>query len=233
MLFYQEFLSFSIIMHGGGVQIKLHKIVFLILVIPFTINAQRAIDIYNTYTYDGHFLTASKKSIILSYYLNQDELIDRRNRCLNLSRKIGKISGSAMGLMHIYWGATNVSGVHGPFWKIVVTGVPSAMIGSYVGTRTTEWMTKQIMKGNPKPSVAALKGAYYGAINGTLILGSSFMPLLILGHYTGSIHFNLSDDFIVLKLIGASALGGLVYGGSLGAVFGIIYGPYISIYLKF
>jgi hypothetical protein len=220
-------------MHGGGVRIKSLEMICLILVLPFTMNAQSLMGFNSNYSNDEQLLTISNKSIFSSYNFNQDDLINKKSRVLNASRKIGTISGSAIGILHMYWRATNVSGVKGPFWKSAVTGIPSIMIGSYIGKRTTEWMTNRIMRGNPKPFKAALKGAYYGAINGTLVLGSSFAPLLIMGHYTGSIDFNISKDFIIIKLIGASALGGLAYGGSFGAVFGIIYGPYISIYLNF
>ena len=162
-----------------------------------------------------------------------DETSSRKDRCLQTGRWIGGISGSAMGFLHIYWGATGVSGIHGSFGQNLATGIPSSIVGAYVGVKTTEWITKKIMTGNPKPRRAALKGIAYGAINGAAILTASMVPLLIIGHYTDTIHFNLSEDLIMLKLLGASAAGGTLYGGMIGATAGAVYGPFISLYMKF
>lgn len=157
----------------------------------------------------------------------------KESRCLKTARWVGAIAGSAEGLRHIYWSATGVSGIHGPFWKNLLTGVPSSILGAQVGIRTTEWTTKQIMKGTPKPCRAALKGAKYGAMNGAIILATSYAPLLIIGHYLDTIHFNFSDSLIIPKLLGLSVLGGSLYGGTIGATIGAISGPYISMYMEF
>ncbi|MFC1485818.1 hypothetical protein ACFL55_02190 [Candidatus Latescibacterota bacterium] len=165
--------------------------------------------------------------------LTDNQQAFREQRCLSTARWIGALSGSFMGVAQLCWSATGVSGVHGSFGKNLLTGIPSIIVGSYVGTRTTEWMTRKIMEGNPKPGNAALKGALYGAVNGTVILTASLIPLLIVGHYTETIHFNISDDMIVLKLIGASAAGGMVYGGTFGLLAGSVYGPCISMYMRY
>ncbi len=170
---------------------------------------------------------------ILQYSTANNDHGSGEDRCIRTGQWIGAISGSAMGLACIYWRATGVSGVHGPFWKSLVTGIPSAIIGSYVGAKTTKWTIRRIMEGNPKPGRAALKGAAYGAIDGAIILTASMVPLLIIGHYTDTIHFNMSNDLIILKLLGASAMGGTLYGGMIGATVGAVYGPCISLYMKF
>jgi len=157
----------------------------------------------------------------------------REERCLQTGRWLGTIFGSTMGVMQIFWSATGVSGIHGSFGENLVTGIPSAVIGGYVGKRTTEWATRQIMKGKPKPFKAAFRGALYGAVDGTITLASSMIPLLLIGYYMETIHFNLNRDMIVLKLLGASVLGGALYGGTFGAVVGVVYGPCISLYMKF
>ena len=149
---------------------------------------------------------------ILQYNITHTDPGSGEDRCIRTGQWIGAISGSTMGLACIYWRATGVSGVHGPFWKSLVTGIPSAIIGSYVGAKTTKWTIRRIMKGNPKPGRAALKGAAFGAIDGAIILTASMAPLLIIGHYTDTIHFNMSDDLIILKLLGASAMGGYCTG---------------------
>lgn len=154
--------------------------------------------------------------------------------CLKAGRWIGALSGSTMGILQIYWSATGMSGIYGPFWKNLVTGVPSAIIGAYVGANTTEWVTRQIMKGHPKPGLAILKGAAYGAVDGAIILAVSFVPLLITGHYMGTIHFNkIGNRWVALKLIKMSIIGGALYGGTIGAGVGAIYGPCISFYMRF
>jgi len=89
------------------------------------------------------------------------------------------------------------------------------------------------MKDNPKPAKAIWKGGFYGTVNGAVILTANYIPFLIIGHYTDTINFNFSDDMIVLKIIGASIMGGALYGGLVGAVAGTIYGPTISLYMEF
>ena len=155
------------------------------------------------------------------------------NQSLKAGRILGVITGSTMGIAQIYWSATNMSGVHGPLWKNVVTGVPSSLIGGYVGYKTSEWATKQILNGNPKPGHAMLKGALYGAIDGAVVFTASMVPLLVIGHYMETIQFNFDGDAILFQVIGAAILGGIGYGGIFGATIGIFYGPSLSIYMKF
>jgi hypothetical protein len=138
-----------------------------------------------------------------------------------------------MGIAQIYWSATNMSGVHGPLWKNVVTGLPSSLIGGYVGYNTSEWITKRFLDGNPKLGHAVLKGAIYGAIHGAVVFTASMVPLLVIGHYMETIQFNFDGDAMLFKVIGAAVLGGVAYGSTIGASIGIIYGPSLSIYMNF
>ena len=165
--------------------------------------------------------------------ITHNETGSREDRCIRTGQCIGAISGAFMGLAHIYWSATGVSGIYGPLWKNLITGIPSAILGAYVGAKTMKWSTRRIMKGDPKPGRAALKGAFYGAVSGTIILTASLAPLLITGYYMDTIHFNMSDDLMILKLLGTAAAGGIVYGGTFGAAVGVVYGPSISLYMKF
>ncbi len=155
------------------------------------------------------------------------------NQCLKTGRILSVVAGSSMGMAQIYWSATNMSGVHGPLWKNVITGVPSSLIGGYVGYITAEWTTNHFLNSHPKPGRAALKGALYGAIHGATILTASMVPLLVVGHYMDTIHFNFDGDAILFKVITAAIIGGIGYGGIFGATIGIIYGPSLSIYMKF
>lgn len=174
---------------------------------------------------------------LISISYSQTNQIDdfnyKYNQCLKTGRILSVVAGSTMGIAQIYWSATNMSGVHGPLWKNVITGVPSSLIGGYVGYITSEWITKQFLNGNPKPGTAALKGVLYGAIHGATILTASMVPLLVIGHYMDTIHFNFDGEAMFLKLVGVSIIGGLAYGGIFGATIGIIYGPSLSIYMKF
>ena len=218
------------------IRLTILKIILLFVfigVFPFIANAQKTFRLNSGSTVDKYFTTPRLATAFLTSNTLSDESNFKENRCLKTGRWIGAISGSTMGLLHIYWSATGVSGIHGSFEKNLITGIPSAVIGAYVGAKTTEWVTRQIMKGNPKPAKAALKGMAYGAIDGIITLSSSLIPLFIIGHYTNTIHFNLSDDLIILKLIGISAIGGTVYGGTIGATMGVVYGPCISLYMKF
>ncbi len=207
---------------------------FLIAIIPLNLQAQISISPNSATTINKNLLLSSLKMYPSLVNINPDATGSKESRCLQSGRWIGAIAGSTMGLLHIYWRARGVSGIHGPFWKSVVTGIPSAIVGAYIGMKTTEWTTKQIMKGEPKPGKAALKGAFYGAIDGAITLTASLIPLLIIGHYTGSIEFNFdNNDLIILKLLGTSVLGGLAYGGTFGLAIGVVYGPCISLYMNF
>lgn len=155
------------------------------------------------------------------------------HQCIKTGHILGVVGGGTMGLAHIYWSATNKTSTDKPLWNNIATGVPSSLIGGYVGYKTSEWATKQILKGNPKPGKAILKGALYGGINGAITFTASVVPLFVIGQYMETIQFNFDGDAILLKVIGASILGGIGYGGTFGATIGIIYGPSLSIYMKF
>lgn len=157
----------------------------------------------------------------------------REQRCLTAGKWVGVAAGSFMGVAHICWTMYDVSGIHGSFGKNIATAVPSAFVGGYVGSKTTPWMTKQIMRGNPGRGRAALRGAGYGALNGAIILSSSMIPLFLMGHALDTIHFNTSEEMIELKLIGISVLGGIAFGGMYGAIIGTAYGTGISLYMRY
>jgi len=172
-------------------------------------------------------------SISYSQNVHTNDFNYKYNKCLKTGRVLGVVGGGTMGLAHIYWSATNMTNTSEPLWKNVVTGVPSSLIGGYVGYKTTEWATKQILKGNPKVGKALLKGALYGGIDGAITFTASLLPLFILGEYMGTIEFNFDSDEMFLGLIGSTILGGIGYGGTFGATIGIVYGPTLSIYMKF
>ena len=172
-------------------------------------------------------------SLSYSQRVTTDNLSYKYNKCLKTGRVLGVVGGGTMGLAHIYWSATNKTNTSEPLWKNIVTGVPSSLIGGYVGYKTSEWATKQILKGNPKPSKAILKGALYGGIGGAITFTASVVPLFVIGHYMETIQFNFDGDEMLFGLIGASILGGIGYGGTFGVAIGIIYGPSLSIYMKF
>ena len=110
----------------------------------------------------------------------------KENNCIKTGQILGIAAGSFMGTMTMYWKATGESGVHGPFWKSVVTAIPSILVGSYVGSKTSEWATKRMIKGHPNVAMALLKGAGYGALQGAVIFTASLVPLFIVGHYLGT-----------------------------------------------
>ena len=172
-------------------------------------------------------------SIIYSQSNTFNDFNYKYNKCLKTGRILSTVAGSTMGIAQIYWSATNMSGVHGPLWKNIVTGLPSSIIGGYVGYSTSEWISTRFLNGNPKPGYAVLKGAMYGAIHGTVVLTASMVPLLVIGHYMETINFNFKNDAILFKVIGTAILGGISYGSVFGATIGIIYGPSLSIYMKF
>ena len=90
------------------------------------------------------------------------------------------------------------------------------------------------MQGEPKIGMAFLKGTYYGSITGNIILASNYIPFFLISHYLDTIEFNdLENNYVPLKLVGISILGGLAYGWSIGLMVGGVAEPCISIYLDF
>lgn len=172
-------------------------------------------------------------SLSYSQNSNNDDVNYKYNNCLKAGHTLGVIGGGTLGLAHIFWSATNSTNTSEPLWKNFVTGVPSSIIGGYVGYKTSEWITKQILKGNPKPGKATLKGALYGGIGGAITFTASVVPLFIIGEYMETIQFNFDSDEMILGLVGSSILGGIGYGGTFGKAIGIVYGPSLSIYMKF
>jgi len=215
-------------------RVKSKTVCVLLLLCPLYAVAQTVYDPCTPsvlqYHSAGFSLRAGEQAAVRAAAVRQNRA-SRNDNCLRAGRWVGALSGSTMGILTIYWRATGVSGVHGPFWKSLVTGIPSALVGAYVGRRTTEWMTRQILKGDPGPSLALFKGALYGALNGAVILSSSMIPLFLIGHYTGTIEFNREVN--AFKLVGISVLGGSLYGGVFGFAGGAIMGPCLSFYMHF
>ena len=155
---------------------------------------------------------------------------DREDQCLRTARLVGGISGSTIGLITLYAG-TFLDDIEGPYWKTLAIGVPTTVVGVWVGMRGTEWMTRKLLAGRDKVPGAAVKGFLYGLLDGALIGSAGFLTALTLGHITGGIEFN--DDPGLLEVMGMSILGGIAYGGTFGATVGLVYGPCISLYMEF
>jgi len=137
-----------------------------------------------------------------------------------------------MGLMQIYWFAMGKSGIHGTLWMNIFTGVPAAIIGAWVGVLITEWVTKQIIIGNPNLAAAALRGLLYGLLAGVVIGAACMVPLLTIGHYMGTIQFFAEGSYVFVKILGTGAMGGGIFGGMIGAAAGVVYGPGITWYIQ-
>ena len=177
--------------------------------------------------------TQQSSSHSLLFPKSSSEFSNKEINCIRTGQIIGMAAGSLMGTMTMYWKATGESGVHGPFWQSVVTGVPSILIGSYVGNKTSEWATKQMINGQPNIAKALLKGAGYGALQGAIIFTSSLIPLFIVGHYLGVIDFAMSGPPAIFKIMGLTLIGGAGYGGIFGLMGGAALGPSFSLYLNF
>lgn len=210
---------------------KIVLIFGLIFAFPYLLKAKIPFHPNSGSTDDKYIMAPNPATAILLSSVSPDETSSRENRCLQTAKWIGAIAGSAMGLMHLYWRATGVSGTYGPMWKNMVTALPSVMIGAYVGARSTEWATRRMIKGNPKPGKAALKGVAYGFIDGAIIGTACLIPLLTMGHTTGTIKFR--EGLGIIEIIGAATMGGIIFGGMTGATIGIVYGPCVSVYMKF
>ena len=184
---------------------------------------------FNRENYHKYLLPTALSSSYQSTRIEPEPNNYKTRQVIQTGRWIGTISGAGIGLLHLYW----LSMDEGLTWKVAATGVPAIFAAAYVGMLSTEWATTQIMTGNPRLWEAALKGAIFGAIDGAIILSVSYLPFFITGHYLGTVHFNYSSDWIILKIIGNTILGGIGYGGLLGAIAGGISGPIISVYMGF
>ena len=146
------------------------------------------------------------------------------------ARWMGALTGFSISALHLYWMIRD----DGATWRVLATAIPPILISTYVGMVATEWATNRILSGDPPPGKASLKGALYGAIDGTVILLASYLPLFLLGHYLDTIHFNtIQGNFMELKIIGVTLVGSIAYGGTIGLVTGAVAGPVMSVYLKF
>ena len=208
-------------------------LIFLIMLFPIMANAQFAARANLYPLSNNYFAVPGKTAAFTRSNLITGEPNQKETNCLRAGQWIGAISGTTMGLLHLYWRATGTSGVHGSIGENLVTAVPSMIIGAYVGSKATKWMTQQIMNGKPKPVRAALKGMAYGAIDGAIMLTASLVPLLVIGHYLGTIKFHFEGDLVLLKIIKSAVIGGVAFGGLTGAVVGTVYGPCISLYMNF
>ncbi len=160
------------------------------------------------------------------------ELKRKEDNCLVAGRVIGLTTGSTLGLLGMYWNAVDQTQVNPPMWKNLAWGVPVCAVGSFVGYHTGEWTTRRLLAAKPKPVMAALQGAGYGALQGAATLSTSFIAAFVLGHYMGTVKFN-EENITVFKLIGMSMLGGCAFGGMIGAAGGTVYGPGVSLYMTF
>lgn len=195
------------------------------LVIPFLLSSfmggkEKKMDLFSTCILTTLFATIKAG----------EDGTQKEEKVLNISKWVGGIAGGGISLVHLYW----MIGDNGLTWKVAATGIPPILIAGYVGTISTKWAAEQIMKGNPAKGKAVLKGIFYGAIDGSIILFSSYLPLFLTGYYLDIIHFNnLSGGFIPLKILGIVAIGSIAYGGSVGAIAGALSGPIISSYMEF
>jgi len=202
--------------------VKNTAFIFLFVIISTRIGAQSLSECQLLYPEQGSFIN-------LNFEDNQDLQLKREN-CLTVSRWLGALAGSSMGVFSFYIGFTS-NDIQGPLWKTFAIGIPTTLIGSWVGYHTTEWATRQIMRGEPKPGEATLKGVGYGLIDGAVIGVASMVPLMTIGYLTGGITFN--EDVTLLKVARMATIGGSCFGGMIGFATGGVYGPSISLYLNF
>ena len=205
----------------------------LINIFPINILAKTNQNLPLMLSVDINLIKSKNMSNFSSLELQPAELNLRKEHCLRAGYWTGMAAGGGVGILHTYWSIRyKDNGI--PNWKPLAAAIPSAVVSTYVGAHTTRWMVKKIMQGEPKIGMAILKGAFYGTITGTVILASSYIPFFLISHYLDTIEFNdLGDDYIPLKLVGVSILGGFAYGGSIGFVVGGVAGPCISLYMNF
>ena len=209
----------------------LSYLIVLLTVFSHSAPAQTSHDLNNSLLLSNYFSAQESRFFWPGNNLNSFNVKERN--CIQTGRIIGALAGSTMGALTIYCRAKGISGVRGPVWKSYVTGIPSIMIGSYVGSRMSEWTTKRIIKGNPNVGKGFLKGGAYGALDGAITLISSLIPLFLVGHYTDTIKINTEGSSAILNILEMSVLGGAGYGGIFGAGIGAAYGTGISLYLRF
>jgi hypothetical protein len=163
--------------------------------------------------------------------LTANQRISRKKRLTAVARGAGVAGGSLMGVAALVWNATGVDGAEGSFGEQLLGSVPSIALGSYVGLKMSDWMVHRIMRGEPGPLRAGLRGALYGFAAGSVTLTASLAPLFVIGRAAGTIDFNNDPNY--LQILGSSALGGIAFGGPDGLLFGCMFGPSVSLSLRF
>ncbi len=153
----------------------------------------------------------------------------RINRCLRTGRIVGALAGGTPGAAVLWFGTQGE--MEGPYWKTLVTGIPGALCGAWVGARGTEWLTRKLLHARRGILGSALRGAYWGFLDGALTGIAATVPILGIGHLTGAIEFNRKIG--LLEVVGLAAAGGALYGGIYGTTAGFVIGPGISIYMDF
>lgn len=191
----------------------------LVVMIPREVHAQR----YSPLEQDRSALSLRQAAAL--------SLTDatREDRCLRTGRSIGTFAGGAMGVFTLYLGTQGE--LDGPYWKTLAIGIPATIIGAYIGSRSSEWVTRKLLDARKGIGGSALRGAAYGFLDGVVTGIASMVPVLGLGYLLGVIEFN--DDIGLLGVLGAATIGGAVFGGMIGVAAGFVYGPGISIYMKF
>jgi len=149
---------------------------------------------------------------------------ETEDRITAFSPFIGLAGGALIGTAHIIFSMTGQVRNDTPLYIDSATAVPSIVIGSWVGMRMAEWGAGKMIENRDECfSLFSLKGTFYSAAAGAVTLTAGMFPLFAAANYTGSIQWNISRDYRLLRLAGISVTGGTLYGGLFGGLFGTLY----------
>ena len=133
-------------------------------------------------------------------------------------------SGMLTGCAHIFWSAAKEVDTGTPLYIDALSACPSLVIGSYVGYRTSRWLSEKMLDNSDDTFLLfMIKGIAYSSLSGAVILTSSILPLFVTSYYTGSIEFNFDAGSGLAGPVIASFSGGAGYGMVFGALFGSLY----------
>ena len=212
---------------------KLSALLVLWLILPEFLPAQTRGADPAADSFQSQMLLSGLASVAAALRAQPGANTPRKDRVLRTSRWIGAAAGLGVGLLHTYWSITYPPHPGIPVWKNLLVGLPSAAVSGYAGYRVMHWAARRIMAGSPRFFPAALKGAFYGAVAGAVILTANTLPFFLGSYYLHTLRFNFSGEHVVLKVLGTSILGGIGYGGLTGLAAGAVYGPCVAVYMKF
>jgi uncharacterized membrane protein YoaK (UPF0700 family) len=143
---------------------------------------------------------------------------------------LAAIVGSICGLFYVIggylldWGPGG--GMEGPLWRVLITGIVSALIGAYVGELLVRKLSRKMLSN--RTSLLNISGLSFvvALIACTIAFYVGLLVVLMMGILTGSI------ENLEWNELGGAPLLGLIFSIPFGLGSAILFSGYVFVYLK-